>query len=133
MSYSDKMIVFASRLSTILTTGILALNPSMVDAQFYAHEYGYVDSNYNNYDKQSKSSHVDIQKIKCVNSNININCIDITQIPQDSSALAATNEGIGATAHATNSENANGLADKINFDKNPVNRYKNSLINFNIF
>ncbi|MGE5705872.1 MAG: hypothetical protein ACM3XP_04050 [Nitrososphaerales archaeon] len=80
-----------------------------------------------------KSSHADIQKIKCVNSNININGIDITQIPQDSSALAATNEGDGATADATNSQNANGLADKINFDKNLVNRYKNSLINFNIF
>lgn len=133
MSYSDKMIVFAYILAAILTTGILALNPSMVCAQFYANEYGYEDSNYNNYDKQSKSSHVDIQKIKCVNSNININGIDITQIPQDSSALAATNEGDGATADATNSQNANGLADKINFDKNLVNRYKNSLINFNIF
>ena len=38
-----------------------------------------------------------IQKIKCVNSYIIITSIDVTEIPQGSSALAATNEGAGAT------------------------------------
>ncbi|MGB9168743.1 MAG: hypothetical protein WCB31_07450 [Nitrososphaeraceae archaeon] len=125
---NNNKIVFASILGAILATGLLALNPSMVGAQLYANEYGYDDSNYNNYDRQSKSSHVDIQKIKCFNSNININGIDITQIPQDSSALAATNEGAGATADASNSENGNGL-DKINLDKNLVNICVNVNVN----
>ncbi len=94
-------------------------------AQMYDNQYRhdnnyYQDDNRYSYDKKdSKSSHTDIQKIKCVNSNINVNGIDITEIPQGSSALATTNEGAGAT-DASNSENGNGL-DKINFDKNLVN------------
>ena len=40
----------------------------------------YQDDNRYSYDKHDqKSSHTDIQKIKCVNSNINVNGIDITQ------------------------------------------------------
>ena len=37
-----------------------------------------------------KSSHRDIQKINCVNSNINVNGIDITQIPEDGTATSRT-------------------------------------------
>ena len=52
-------------------------------AQMYDDEqYGY-----DNHPK--KSSHTDIQKIKCVNSNTNVNGIDITQVPQDGAAAAA--------------------------------------------
>ena len=65
----------------------------------YGDQYGY-DSNYyqddNRYgydNHQKKSSHVDIQKIKCVNSNINVNGIDITEIPEDDACVAATSEG----------------------------------------
>ena len=61
-------------------------------------QYGY-DNNYykdyNGYDypkDPKKNSHVDIQKIKCVNSNINVNGIDITQIPQDANALNSRNK-----------------------------------------
>ena len=81
----------------------------------------YQDDNRYSYDKnhQKKSSHGDIQKISCVNSNINVNGIDITQIPEDATATAAANEG--AAADAANTQNGNGLADKINFDRNLVN------------
>jgi hypothetical protein len=108
------MIVFASILGAILATSILALNPSTITnagAQMYGDQYGY-DNNH-----QKKSSHGDIQKIKCINSNINVNGIDVTQIPQDSTALAATNEG---GTEAANTENSNGLTG-INFDRNLVN------------
>ena len=127
---SNRMIVFASILGAILATGLLALNPSTITnagAQMYGDQYGY-DSNYYQddnrygYDKnhQKKSSHTDIQKIKCVNSNINVNGVDITQIPQDDTATtAAANEG-AAAADAANSQNGNGF-DKINFDRNLVN------------
>jgi hypothetical protein len=126
---NNRMIVFASILGAILATGILALNPSTITnagAQMYGNQYGY-DSNYyqddNRYgydnNHQKRSSHTDIQKIKCVNSNINVNGVDITKIPEDTTATtAAANEG---TADAANTQNGNGLADKINFDRNLVN------------
>ena len=127
---SNQRIVLAS-ITLIVAAGLLALNPSMlkenVQAQMYANEYGY-DNNYYHDDNrygyenndQKKSSHGDIQKIKCVNSNINVNGIDITQIPEDTTALSATNEG-GAAADTANTQNGNGLTDKINFEKNLVN------------
>ena len=110
---NNRIIVFSSILGAILATGLLALNPSMVGAQQYGdHQYGYDNNKY-----QKKSSDVNIQKIKCVNSNININGIDITQIPTDDLATAeSANEG----ADATGAQNSNGL-DKINFERNLVN------------
>ena len=62
----------------------------------------------------------------CKYSNINVNGIDITQIPQEGTATAAANEG---TADATNTQNGNGPADRINFDRNLVNVCIN--LNFN--
>ncbi|HLN33946.1 MAG TPA: hypothetical protein VK250_01540 [Nitrososphaeraceae archaeon] len=108
---NSRMIVFASILGAILATSILALNPSTITnatAQMYGDQYGY-DNNH------QKKSYTDIQKIKCVNSNINVNGIDITQIPQDGAATAATNEG---GQEGANTQNGNGLADRINFDRN---------------
>ncbi len=126
----NRMIVFASILGAILATSILALNPSTITsagAQMYGdHQYGY-DSNYyqddNRYgydNHEKKSSHGDIQKIKCVNSNINVNGVDITEIPEDDFATtAAADEGEEGT-NAANSQNGNAF-DKINFDRNLVN------------
>jgi hypothetical protein len=51
---------------------------------------------------------------------MNFNRIDITRIPQDGPGVAAANEG-GGTAEAANTQNGNGLADGINFEKNLVN------------
>jgi hypothetical protein len=96
-------------------------------AQMYANEYRYKnnyyqdDNRYGYVKKDPKSSHTDIQKIKCVNSNINVNDIDVSQIPQDATVLAATNEGGAATADAANTQNGNGLADRINVERNLVN------------
>ena len=75
----------------------------------------------NGYDNghQTKKTNVNILKIKCVNSNINVNGIDITQIPRDDTATrAAANEG-GAEGAYT--QNGNGLVDRIDFDRNLVN------------
>ena len=115
-------------MAAILAAGLLALNPSTItnaQAQMYDNQYGY-DNNYyqddNRYSSDNhpkKSSHVDIQKISCVNSNINVNGIDITQIPEDTTATAeSANEGAGPDA--ANAQNENGF-DKINFDRNLVN------------
>jgi hypothetical protein len=124
MSNNNRKIVFVSILGAILATGILALNPSMIGnagAQPYEDQYGY-----DKYPK--KSSHTDIQKIKCVNSNINVNGVDITQIPQDGTATAAANEGGQEGTNAANTENGNGLAG-INFDRNLVNICVNVNVN----
>ena len=124
----NKMIVFASIIGAILATSLIALNPSMIGnagAQLYGDQYGYDNH-------QKKSSHTDIQKIKCVNSNINVNGIDIRQIPQNGpDAAAAANEADaeGTAADAANTENGNGLSDRINFDRNLVNICVN--LNFN--
>ena len=48
----------------------------IVQAQMYDYDYGYEKH-------QEKSSDVNIQKIKCVNSDINVNGIDIKEIPHD--------------------------------------------------
>ena len=143
------MIVFASILGAILATSILALNPSTItNAQampygsegydddrhsYYGDQYGYnsnyyyQDDNEYGYDNNhQKKSYGDIQKISCVNSNINVNGIDITQIPEDTTATAATNEGAGP--EAANAQNENGF-DKINFEKNLVNICVNVNVN----
>lgn len=53
---------------------------------------------------------------------MNVNGIDITQIPQHSTALGTSNEaGPEGIADAVNTQNGNGLADRINLDKNLVN------------
>jgi hypothetical protein len=127
---TDKKIVLVS-ISVIVAVGLMTLNPSMMignaQGQMYHSEYGYgnnyyyQDDNRYSYDKKdAMSSHVDIKKINCVNSNINVNGIDITQIPQDTNGLAAAeaeNEG----PDGTNTQNGDGLADRINFDRNLVN------------
>jgi hypothetical protein len=125
------MIVFASILAGILATSILALNlsPTIIGnagAQMYGDRYGYDSNNYrdenNGYDyakDSKKSSHVDIQKIKCVNSNINVNGIDITQIPEGPNDVATA--GTSEAANQQDGTNGNGLADRINFERNLVN------------
>jgi hypothetical protein len=151
---TSQKIVFGS-IVLIVVVGLLVLNPSMItnvqavpyDADYdnrYSHgdQYGdqydnsrYDDNRYgyDNYDssyypepKKDKKT-VNQQEIKCFNKNLNVNGIDITQIPQDGTALAAANEG--AAADATNTQNNNGVGDKINFDRNLVNICVNVNVN----
>jgi hypothetical protein len=108
---NNKKIVMAS-ITVILAAGLLALNPSIIgdaQAQGYNSEYGYDNSYY----PEPKSAHTDIQKIDCRNSNVNVNGVDVTEIPQDGS-------GVGGP-EAANTENGNALADRINFERNLVN------------
>ena len=51
-----------------------------------------------------------------MNDNTNINGIDITEVPEDGTALAAANED-----GASNAQNGNGFGDRINFERNLVN------------
>jgi hypothetical protein len=105
----------------IAVTGLLTLNPSMLTnahAQMYGFNYG---NDHNKvYPDQKKGSDVNVQKIKCLNSNINVNGIDITQIPQDG-ATTATSGLQQANEQDPNGANGNGIGDRINFEKNLVN------------
>jgi hypothetical protein len=137
---SNQKIVLAS-ITVMVAAGLLALNPSMIgnaQAQMYDNQYAYdnyyyQDDNRYSYDKKDpKSSHTDIQKIKCVNSNVNVNGIDITKI-QDPTTLGAANNlaanEAGEGPDGTNTQNGNGVGDSINFDRNLVNICVN--LNFN--
>ncbi len=120
MTHQTK-IVLAS-IAVIVAAGLMALSPSTMIENAQAELYGNQDDNRYGYDNnhKKKSSHGDIQKIKCVNSNINVNGVDITQIPEDTTATAAAATNEGAGPEAANAQNENGF-DKINFEKNLVN------------
>lgn len=125
---SNRKIVFASILGAILATGLLALNSTIgnAQAQMYVNEYGY-DNGYNNnyYYPESKNSQKGIQKISCLNSNINVNGIDITKIPHND---LTTNELI-AHEQLQGGTNDDGPEHVINFDRNLVDVCLN--LNFN--
>jgi hypothetical protein len=116
---SNNKVVLASIMLAVAAS-LLTLNPSMIttaQAEPYGDEYGY--------DKHPEKTNVNIQKIKCVNSNINVNGIEITQIPQD---FATTNELQGTEAAVNGEQNGNGVGG-INFERNLVNICAN--LNFN--
>jgi hypothetical protein len=120
MSHQTRTIVLAS-IAVIVAASLIAINPSIIgdaQAQMYANDYGY-DSNYDSYSEPKKSFLTDIQKIKCVSSNVNVNGVDVTEIPQDNTAVVSADEG--ATTDAANTQNGNGLGDRINFERNLVN------------
>lgn len=122
---NQKLILVPIIVTIAVASALLVLGPSTLgnaQAQTYDeyNQYGY-DNNYNNYYPDAKSSHVEVQKISCINDNKNINGLDITEIPEDATSTAA--------ADAANTQNGNGFADRINFDKNLVNICVNVNVN----
>ena len=102
---------------------LLTLNPSMIttaQAQPYGDEYGY------GHDKHAEKTFVNIQKIKCINSNINVNGIDVTEIPQDDGL--AVSESANDEVAVNGQQSGDGIG-CINFDRNLVNICVN--LNFN--
>jgi len=118
MSNNNKVVLASIMLA--VAASLLTLNPSMIttaQAEPYGDEYGY--------DKHPEKTNVNIQKIKCVNSNINVNGIDINRIPQD---FATTNDFQENEAAVNGEQNGNGVGG-INFERNLVNICAN--LNFN--
>lgn len=118
MSNNNKVVLASIMLA--VAASLLTLNPSMIttaQAEPYGDEYGY--------DKHPEKTNVNIQKIKCVNSNINVNGIDINRIPQD---FATTNELLGTEEAVNGEQNGDGVGG-INFERNLVNICAN--LNFN--
>jgi hypothetical protein len=116
---NKEKVVFPSII--LIASGLLTLGPSInTQAQIYDLDLG--NDHYKVYPDPKKNSDVNVQKLKCVNSNINVNGIDMTEIPQNPTALAATNVG-GAegTAEAENTQNDNANGNGITFDRTLVN------------
>ncbi|MFB5600918.1 MAG: hypothetical protein ACE5SW_11920 [Nitrososphaeraceae archaeon] len=111
----------------IMAAVLVAGTISMIIPSSFAQSYEdpYAKDPYANDNK--KSTDVNIQKIKCINENTNVNGIDITEIPQNgiAAAEAQANEDGSANGNGPTNENGNG----INFDKNLVNICVN--LNFN--
>ncbi|MDR4510078.1 MAG: hypothetical protein MRJ93_00030 [Nitrososphaeraceae archaeon] len=74
---------------------------------------------------------VNIQEIKCVNFNANINGIDINKIPREMTGDAATAQGLQGDEHGIRDGTGNGMFgnDGLNIDKNLLNICLN--LNFN--
>jgi len=119
-------VVLGPLLVLIFIAALLILTPSIV-GNVQAQMYGYQHENdhYKVY-TDSKSSGVNLQNIKCVSSNVNVNGVDITQIPQDGTATTAEANKVGEDPDVGNTQNGDRIGDRINFDKNLVNICINS-------
>jgi hypothetical protein len=137
---TNKKIVLAPLLAAILAAGLLFINPTSItnaQAQMYNDGYGdrYYDDSYykdvNRYDYDSppkKSSDVSVQELECVNSDVNVNGIDLTKI-QDPTTWGAANELAANEADDPDGANGNGLGDSLNVDRNLVNICVNVNVN----
>ncbi|HEX7818539.1 MAG TPA: hypothetical protein VF419_04100 [Nitrososphaeraceae archaeon] len=120
---NNNKIVLSSIILAVAAS-LLIINPSMIttaQAQPYGNGYGY------GHDKHSEKTFVNIQKIKCINSNVNVNGINVDEIPLTDD-LAASEAGNEETA-AVVSGQQNGGGEGINFDRNLVDICVN--LNFN--
>jgi endonuclease/exonuclease/phosphatase family metal-dependent hydrolase len=128
MTNQKVLLVF---ILTVVETGLLVLGSSMimiVNAQAQMYNYLYESHHYNVYPDPKKSSDVNIQKIKCLNSNITVNGFDITQI-QDSVIVTAGANGVNDGPDDRNTQHDNGFGNQINLDKNLENMYVNVNLN----
>ena len=119
-------------LAIILVTGIIALSsPSFMIGTAQAQPYygmdsyksGYGSDHDDNNNYPEKSSDVNIQNIECVNTNINVNELDITQLPQETNGLATAEAAANEESNldGANTRSDKDFGDRINFDKNFIN------------
>lgn len=122
---NQKLLLVPIMLIIAVATGLLLLSPPINAQEQMYNDRNEYSSDYNNdysHDNQNskKSSDVNIQKIKCVNSNLNVNGIDITEIPQ--SPPIWDESGHEGTIQGTNTQqNGNEPADSLNVERNLVN------------
>ena len=88
--------------------------------RYYDDSYYKEDNRYDYDSHPKKNSDVSVQELECVNSDVNVNGIDLTKI-QDPTTWAAENGLAGNEADGPDGANGNGLADSINVDRNLVN------------
>ena len=131
---TNQNVLFVS-IITVVAIGLLILGSSILLENVQAQLYNY-DPETDHYkgfpDSRKNSADVNIQDINCLNSNININGIDITQIPQSDvldditpSKAAETSPGLVDT----NTQDSNGSEDGANFGSNQINICINNNLN----
>ncbi|HEY9485551.1 MAG TPA: hypothetical protein VIQ04_02825, partial [Nitrososphaeraceae archaeon] len=117
---------------TVVEIGLLVLSSSImimvVNAQAQMYNYVYEPHYYNVYPDQKKSSDVNIQKIKCLKSNITVNGLDITQIQDGVIVVAGANKEYDGPDDR-NIQLDNGFGNQINLDKNLKNMDVNDNLN----
>ena len=120
-------------LAAVLVAGTLAITISSSFALPYIPYFAdpYAKNPYSDpyaKDHKKKASDVNVQKIKCVNENTNINGVDINQLPPPG------NEPVVTAQLENGPENGNGngndlLGDGINIDRNLLNICANINLN----
>ena len=117
---------------TVVEIGLLVLSSSImimvVNAQAQMYNYVYEPHYYNVYPDQKKSSDVNIQKINCLNNNITVNGLDITQIQDGVIVVAGANKEYDGPDDR-NIQLDNGFGNQINLDKNLKNMDVNDNLN----
>ena len=103
----------------VAAAGILVIGSSMMlgNAQAQMYNYDYINNYYNVYSDPKKNSFVNIQKIECPTSTINVTGINITQIPQGGAAAKVGANEASNGLDDTNTQTGNGLGDRINYYK----------------
>ena len=87
----------------------------------YNDDIYYKDDNRYGYDSHpKKSSDLSVQELECVNSDVNVNGIDLTKI-QDPATWGAAHELAANEADGPDGANGNGVGDSLNVDRNLVN------------
>ena len=127
---------FLVSIITVVAMGLLIFGSSVLIESVQGQYYNY-DPKADQYtgffpDLRNSSVDVNIQDINCFNGNININGIDITQIPQgdtNNDVSAVKTSEISHDLVDTNAQEDNGSEDRTNFDGNYVNICINNNLN----
>ncbi|MFB5600917.1 MAG: hypothetical protein ACE5SW_11915 [Nitrososphaeraceae archaeon] len=102
-------------LAAVLVAGTISMIVPSSFAQSYEDPYAQ-----DPYAKdQKKSTSVNVQKIKCVNENLNVNGVEVNQVPETGVAAAEAQADDASAANGNGLQDGNGNG--INLDKNLVN------------
>ncbi len=112
-------------------TGLVVIGFSIMigNAQALMYNSDHINNYYNINLDPKKCPFVNIQKTECLNSNIKVIGINITQIPQGSTAVMAEANRASKPLDATNIQTGNRLEDRTYLDRSIENMCFNSTLN----
>ena len=112
-------------------TGLVVIGFSIMigNAQALIYNSDHINNYYNINLHPKKCQFVNIQKIECLNSNIKVTGINITQIPQGSTAVMVEANIASKPLDATNIQTGNRLEDRTYLDRSIENMCFNSTLN----
>ena len=112
-------------------TGLVVIGFSIMigNAQALMYNSDHINNYYNINLDPKKCPFVNIQKIECLNSNIKVTGINITQIPHGSTAVMTEANRASKPLDATNIQPGNRLEDRTYLDRSIENMCFNSTLN----